>query len=219
MTIYIVGTSHIAGESVSKVKKAIAEKKPGCVAVELDMGRYAALKSRDNGNGKIEMPLLQKAIFLVLRHVQKQLSKETNILPGEEMLAACECASEVGAKVAFIDQDINVTLGRLMKKLGVFGQLKLLLYMGVGILGIPVKGLVMSKEIDLNKVPDDEFIEYAMGEFRKHFPSVYEVLVVERNHVMGRNLRKLGDEFEDVVAVMGAGHVKSVGKLLESDKN
>ncbi len=216
MTIYIVGTSHVAGESVSKVKKAIGDKKPGCVAVELDMDRYVALKSREKGKGKIEMPILQKAIFLVLRHVQKQLSKETNILPGEEMLAACDCAHEVGAKVAFIDQDINVTLSRLMRKLGFFGQLKLLLYMGVGVVGIPVKGLVMSRDIDLNKVPDDEFIEYAMGELRRHFPSVYVVLVVERNHVMARNLQKLGDEFEDVVAVMGAGHVKGVGKLLES---
>ncbi len=219
MTIYIVGTSHVAGESVSKVKKAIAEKKPGCVAVELDMNRYAALKSRDKGKGKIELPILQKAIFLVLRHVQEQLSKETNILPGEEMLAACECAIEVGAKVAFIDQDINVTLRRLMRKLGFFGQLKLLLYMVVGILGIPVRGLVMPKDIDLNKVPSDEFIEYAMGELRKHFPVVYEVLVVERNRVMASRLKKLGDEFEDVVAVMGAGHVKGVGKLLERDKN
>ncbi|MCK5699073.1 MAG: TraB/GumN family protein [Candidatus Aenigmarchaeota archaeon] len=220
MTIYIVGTSHVAGESVSKVKKVILSKKPSCVAVELDYNRYVALKTREKGKGKIKMPLLQKAIFLVLRYVQGQLSKETNILPGEEMLAACECAEEVGAHVAFIDQDMNITLSKLMAKLGFFGQLKLLLYMGVGILGIPVRGLVMSKEIDLNKVPDDEFIEYAMGELRKHFPVVYEVLVDERNHVMARNLQKLGDEFEDVVAVMGAGHVKGVGKLLESrDKN
>ena len=53
MTIYIVGTSHVAGESVSKVKKAIAEKKPGCVAVELDMNRYMALKTREKRKGKI----------------------------------------------------------------------------------------------------------------------------------------------------------------------
>ncbi len=219
MTIYIVGTSHIAEESVSKVKKTIAEKKPGCVAVELDYNRYMALKTRDKGKGKIRMPLLQKAIFMILRYLQEQLSKETNILPGEEMLTACECAAEVDAKVAFIDQDINVTLSRLMKKLGFFGQLKLLLYMIIGIIGIPVKGLMMPKELDLNKVPTDEFIEYAMIELQKHFPVVYDVLVVERNHVMAAELKNLGKEFEDVVAVMGAGHVKGVGKLLERDKN
>ncbi len=217
MTIFIIGTSHIAEESLEKVKNTIIEKNPDCVAVELDVNRYVALKTQEKG--KIKMPLLQKAIFLLLRHVQKELSKETNILPGQEMLEACETASKVGAKVAFIDQDINVTLSRLMRKLGVFGQLKLLFYMVIGLIGIPVKGLAMPKEIDLNKVPEDEFIEYAMGELEKHLPAVHEVLVVERNKVMAKRLTELGSEFENVVAVMGAGHVKGVGKLLERDKN
>ncbi len=218
MTIFIIGTSHIAGESLKKVKNTIIEKNPDCVAVELDVNRYVALKTKEE-KGKIKMPLLQKAIFLLLRHVQKELSKETNILPGQEMLEACETASKVGAKVAFIDQDINVTLSRLMRKLGVFGQLKLLFFMVIGLIGIPVKGLAMPKEIDLNKVPEDEFIEYAMGELEKHLPAVHEVLVVERNKVMAKRLKELGSEFENVVAVMGAGHVKGVGKLLERDKN
>ena len=217
MTIFIVGTSHIAGESLKKVKNTIIEKNPDCVAVELDVNRYMALKTQEKG--KIKMPLLQKAIFLLLRHVQKELSKETNILPGQEMLEACETGTKVGAKVAFIDQDINVTLCRLMRKLGFFGQVKLLLYMVIGLIGIPVKGLAMPKEIDLNKVPEDEFIEYAMGELEKHLPVVHEVLVEERNKVMAGRLKELGSEFENVVAVMGAGHVKGVGKLLEGDKN
>ncbi|MFH1127145.1 MAG: TraB/GumN family protein [archaeon] len=217
MTIYLVGTSHIAGESLRKVKETIVEKNPQCVAVELDMNRYLALKTREKGD--VKLPILQKAIFMLLRYMQEQLSRETNILPGQEMLQACESAANVGAKVAFIDQDINVTMRRLMKRLGVFGQLKLLFYMVVGLVGIPIKGLSMSKELDLNKVPEDEFIEYAMGELKKHFPAIYEVLVEERNVVMARNLKKLGEEFDDIVAVMGAGHVKGVGELLGSDKD
>ncbi|MCK5474695.1 MAG: TraB/GumN family protein, partial [Candidatus Aenigmarchaeota archaeon] len=46
MTIYLVGTSHIAKESLSKVKKAIEGKKPNCVAVELDYVRFHALKNK-----------------------------------------------------------------------------------------------------------------------------------------------------------------------------
>lgn len=217
MTIYLIGTSHIAGESLLKVKETIIEKNPDCVAVELDMNRYMALITKEKG--KVKLPLLQRLIFSALRYMQNQLSKETNILPGQEMLLATETATQVNAKVAFIDQDINITLRRLMKALGIFGQIKLLSYMVIGFVGIPIKGLSLMKDIDLNKVPEDDFIEYAMGELKKQFPQMYEVLVEERNRVMADNLMKLGQNFESIVAVMGAGHVKGVGKLLLVDKN
>lgn len=217
MTIYLVGTSHIAKESLEKVKDIIFEKNPTCVAVELDMNRYMALKSREKGK-EINLPFLEKAIFSLLRSIQESLSKETNILPGQEMLDACEVAMKVGAKVAFIDQDINVTMRRLMQRLGFFGKMKLLFYLVIGMTGIPIKGLVMSKQIDLNKIPEEKFIEDAMTELKDAFPAIYDVLVDERNKVMAENLKKLSTEYEDIVAIIGAGHVKGVGQIL-SDRS
>jgi len=217
MTIYLVGTSHIAKESLEKVKNIIFEKNPTCVAVELDMNRYIALKSRERGD--IKLPFLEKAIFSLLRSIQESLSKETNILPGQEMLDACETAMKVGAKVAFIDQDINVTMRRLMQRLGFFGKLKLISYLVIGMAGIPIKGLVMPKQMDLNKIPEEQFIEDAMAELKDAFPAIYDVLVDERNKVMAENLRKLGKECENIVAIIGAGHVKGVSQILSEDRN
>jgi len=42
--IKIVGTAHVSALSVEEVKAAIEEFQPNVVAVELDLGRYHALK-------------------------------------------------------------------------------------------------------------------------------------------------------------------------------
>jgi pheromone shutdown protein TraB len=43
--ITIIGTSHIARQSVEEVRNAIIETKPDIVAIELDYARYRALLS------------------------------------------------------------------------------------------------------------------------------------------------------------------------------
>lgn len=40
----IIGTAHVSSESIAEVRQAIADFSPDVVAVELDPGRYAALK-------------------------------------------------------------------------------------------------------------------------------------------------------------------------------
>ena len=42
--IRLVGTAHVSAQSVEDVKKAIEEWHPDIIAVELDLGRYHALK-------------------------------------------------------------------------------------------------------------------------------------------------------------------------------
>jgi len=42
--IRLVGTAHVSAQSVEDVKKAIEEFQPNIVAVELDLGRFHALK-------------------------------------------------------------------------------------------------------------------------------------------------------------------------------
>lgn len=211
--VYIIGTSHIAKESIDKVKEAINEKKPDCIAVELDSNRYYAMLYRQKGN--VKLPFLQKAILVLMQKMQENLSKQTNIFPGQEMLSAVEYATMNGVRVAFIDQDINYTVTRLMKKLGFFGKLKLLLYLIPAFIGIPIKGVTMIADFDLNKVPDEKLIERALVELKREFPVIYEVLIDERNRHMARNIKKLQEQFGTIVVVVGAGHVNGIKKLLK----
>lgn len=213
MAVYIIGTSHIARESVEKVKKAINEKKPECIAVELDSNRYYAMLYRQKGD--VRLPFLQKAILVLMQKMQENLSKQTNIFPGQEMLSAVEFATMNGVRVAFIDQDINYTVKRLMKKLGFFGKLKFILYLIPAFMGIPIKGVSVIADFDLNKVPDEELIGRALIEMKREFPAIYEVLIDERNRHMARNIKKLQEQFGTIVVVVGAGHVNGLKKLLK----
>lgn len=215
MPIHIIGTSHIAKESVENVKLLIKEKKPECIAVELDANRYYALLYRQRG--EIKLPFLQKTILTLMQKLQENLSQKTNIFPGQEMLSAVEYATANGIKVAFIDQNINYTVSRLMSKLSFFDKIKLLVFLIPAFMGIPVKSLAL--ELDLNKVPDDKLIERALSELKKEFPAIYEVLIGERNRYMARNILKLREQFKTIVVVVGAGHVNGIKALLKKKKH
>ncbi len=215
--IYLIGTSHIAKESLEKVEKNISDKKPELVAVELDLARLQGLIHKKKG--KIRLPLFQKVIVLLLQKMQETLSKETGILPGQEMLEAVGHAKKADARVALIDQRINVTINNLMKAMGLKEKAKLMAYLALGFLGLGAsKVLPAEKGIDLNKIPEDEFIEYAMEYMKSSFPSIYKVLVADRNWYMAHNLMKLSENFDTIIAVVGAGHVKGMKKLLEDDE-
>ncbi len=214
--IYLIGTSHIAKESLEKVDKNISEKKPDLVAVELDLARLQGLMHKKKG--KIRLPLFQKVIVMLLQKMQDTLSKETGILPGQEMLDAVRHAKKAEARVALIDQRIDVTISKLMKAMGLKEKAKLMAYLVMGFLGIGAsKMLPAEKGIDLNKIPEDEFIEYAMEYMESIFPSIYKVLVSDRNWYMAHNLMKLSSSFDTIVAVVGAGHVRGIKELLEKE--
>ena len=103
MTIYLVGTSHIAKESLIKVKTAIEEKQPDCVCVELDATRYFALKNKQKSSTPLNIPLMQRMIFSLMKRMQDKLSRETNIFAGQEMLDAIKLAKKNKIPYYFID--------------------------------------------------------------------------------------------------------------------
>lgn len=213
--IHFIGTSHIAPESVSKVKKLILELKPDFVAVELDKRRLASLLSKKKGSaswrdvGKIGV---KGWLFAVLgAWVEKKLGKKVGISPGEEMVQAVKTAQKVSAKIALIDQDIEITLRRFSRALTWREKWNFVVDL--------VKGLVFRKGIkfDLSKVPPEKIVEKLLKEVKGRYPNVYRVLIKERNQVMARNLAILMKEYPDsvIVAAIGAGHERDMKALLK----
>lgn len=208
--VVIVPTSHIAEESLRKVKDVVEKEKPDCIAVELDINRYAALKSGQASSWDTlrTAGLLTFLLFFVLKKIQEHLGGQVGILPGSEMLEAVEIGRKEGIQVAFIDMNIGLTL-RNINTAGRGEKLKLLWFV--------VKGLFAGEkvEIDLRKVPSDKLIDEAMGVFRKEFPGLYRALITERDKHMAAVLGKLSERFDKILAVIGAGHCKGVKKLLD----
>ncbi|RLE45066.1 TraB family protein [Candidatus Woesearchaeota archaeon] len=213
--LVVVGTSHIAKESVEEAKRVILREKPDAVALELDKARlFALLEKRKAG-------MLEQIRHLGFRGfilntlgawVEAKLGKLVGVKPGSEMLAAVDAAKEIGAKIYLVDRRIEVTLRRLINKITFREKLRFVFDLFAGLfLGKGIK-------IDISKVPSKEVIKQAIAYVRTRYPNVYKVLIEERYRFIARNLCRLMERHKLVVAVLGAGHCEDVIGLIESGK-
>src|SRR3989344_5332693 len=119
--LIIVGTSHIAQESVNFVKDVITTLKPDIIAIELDQLRAKALLSKHKRSLKLkdikELGVKPYIANLIGARLEKYLAKKVNLEPGAEMKIALQLAKQYKIRVAFIDQDVKITLKRLTSRI------------------------------------------------------------------------------------------------------
>ena len=138
--------------------------------------------------------------------------------PGIDMLTVVKEAKKAKAKIALIDQDIRLTLRNFSKSITWKERFR---FIGDIFLGI-FRGKKLAKEmgistLDLNKVPSNKIIKTLINKLKKRYPSVYKASIDDRNKVMANNLNHILSKHPDetVVAVVGAGHVDGMKKLLD----
>lgn len=218
--LLVVGTSHIARESVEAVKKIIQERKPNIVAVELDRKRLAAVlgqvKKRKIRLRDIRNIGIKGVLFNAFgAWVENKLGKIVDIKPGADMKAAIQAAEEIKADVALIDQDIEVTLKRISEELTWREKGRFLKEIIVSIFTKKEKRI----EFDLTKVPSADIIKKLTKKLKKTYPSLYKVLITERNEHMAKSLYKLMRERkeEKIIVIVGAGHEEDIVELIKHE--
>jgi pheromone shutdown-related protein TraB len=212
----IIGTAHVSKESIEEVKEAIITNQPDVVAVELDLNRYQNMMAEKNGQEKQNVNIKdlikgdKLTIFLVslfLSYLQRKIGDDLGVKPGSEMLAAIEKAEEIGAKVALIDRDINITLKRALNKMSFLEKAKF-------VYGI-IASVFSKEEIeDVESIKDGDTLTEVMEYFKEMSPQAYDVLVTERNAYMAHRLQEINEE--NVVVVIGAGHKKGIIEYMEN---
>ncbi len=213
--IILVGTAHVSDKSVTEVNEAIEREKPDIVAVELDRARYKALKGEDEVREINIKEMLSEGKFYyfllhwLLAYFQKKIGADTGVKPGAEMLSAIEHAESSGARVALIDRDIQITLGRFWKKMSFFEKIKLFGSLFGASMGFG------TKDIDIDTVTDEDVVSQLISELRKMAPSAASVLLDERNAIMAKNLLEVSKE-GTVVAVIGAGHREGIQNYIDN---
>ena len=218
----IIGTSHISRQSLKQVEDTINKIKPDFVALELDQKRYLSLVKKVKRKLSIKdikrIGIKGYLFNLAGAWIEKKLGKLVGVSPGSEMLKAASLAHKHNAKIALIDQDIEITLSRLSKaitlkeKWNFFVDILNGLFFGKR----EMKKMGITK-LDLTKVPGKKLIKKLIKKVKERYPSIYRVLVEERNYVLASNLRHLMQEHPDakIVAVIGAGHEEEVLKLVK----
>ena len=219
--VMIIGTSHIAKQSVNEIKTAVSTWKPDIIAIELDLQRAAALMSEEKS--KISLAIVLKIgikgyLFAkVGQFVQQKLGKMVGVSPGSEMKEAMMLARKEKLEVAFIDQPIQITLKNFSKYLTWKEKFRFFWDM--------VKGLITPRKqmkemgldkFDLTKVPGKEVVKKLVHQMKKRYPNVYKALVSDRNRYMVRNIIKILRKNPDkkILVVIGAGHEEGMRELL-----
>lgn len=214
--LVLVGTSHIASESVAAVDKAILREEPAIVALELDRKRLFALLNPQKARlswKDIRRVGFKGWLFSVIgAWVERKLGEKVGMKPGAEMLQAVRTAQVVGARLALVDQDIEITLRRFSMSLTWKEKWRLFIDL--------LKGLFGRSEFvfDLSTVPSPKLIEKMIRQVKVRYPNVYRVLVTERNAVMAKRLAFLMQHTDKtIVAVVGAGHEKDLIELVRQE--
>ncbi len=212
--ITLVGTAHVSKESVEEVKKTITDIKPDCVAVELDEKRADSIKnpSRYSQLDLVKV-LKRKEGFLLLANLmlssyQRRMGLNAGVKPGDEMIAAMNAAEENNIPCSLVDRPIQITLKRAWGKNSFWGKCKLFSTL--------IASAFSKEEIDpseIEKLKQRNEMDSMMNELSEYMPVIKEVLIDERDRFLASKIWE--SEGNNIVAVLGAGHLPGVQAYLE----
>lgn len=219
--VTLLGTAHVSRQSIEDVEQALATDSYDAVAIELCEPRYRRLTGTDDWSRADLFRIIRSgqgglaAAQLALSAYQKRLADQLGVEPGGEMRGAIEAAAARGLPLWFVDRNIGVTLKRLVRSLPWHQRLML------------INGLLASlftrssvDEADIENLKHGDILESTFSEFAEHSPTLYRVLVTERDRYMAANLREhiARERPARLLVVIGAGHLKGLAEQLhESD--
>ncbi len=220
MVITIIGTSHIAKQSIKDVQEAIEQGKPDIIALELDRKRLPALLAKERQKVRISdigRIGIKGFLFAALGSwAERKLGESVGVKPGAEMKLAFRLAKKNSIRIALIDQDIDITLRRISTSLTWKEKFRFLGDVCGGFFGKKHDFL-----FDLSTVPKNELIARMLEKVRTRYPSIHRVLIDERNMVMIKNIKRLRDQNQGkkILVIVGAGHKVAIEGALDKENN
>jgi len=214
--IRLVGTSHIAIESIQRINHEFSSFGPDIVCVELDRKRLHALITNakpDYSFAGIRKYGLQGYLFAVIAGlIQKKLGNVVGIKPGSDMLTAVSLSRNNNKQLELIDQDIEITLRRFSKAFSFREKMRLLW----DIIRSP---FAKKQQINLNEVPKEHLIHEMMQQLKGRYPNLYRVLIEDRNEIMAKNIYGFSSKNpqKKILVIIGAGHEKELLQLIKKE--
>ncbi|MGH8030265.1 MAG: TraB/GumN family protein [Arenimonas sp.] len=216
----LLGTAHVSQSSIDAVEAAVASGCFDAIAVELDANRHRAL-TEPNVLAKMDLFQIIRdgkvglvAANLALAAYQRRLAEQLGVQPGAELRAAAVGARERGLGLHLIDRDVGTTLKRAWYALGFWGRVKLMSGLAAS--------LFVDEQVDaaeVEKLKQGDILESSFGEFARETPQLYDKVIAERDRYMAARLREDAGIAREVLAVVGAGHLKGMATQLRDDRS
>lgn len=218
--ITLLGTAHVSRASADKVASLLAGGEYDAVAVELCPSRYNALINPDDlskmdllkvvKEGRVTMVIAS----LALGAYQQRLADQFGIEPGAEQREAIRIAQESKLPLLLIDREISVTLKRVAGNLSWWKRMALF----TGLLATILSREEVSEE-EIERLKEGDILETTFSEFAEDRRDLYLPLIDERDRYMAARLLEEieGKGHENLLAVVGAGHLNGIARYLGSD--
>lgn len=220
----LLGTAHVSKTSADAVERLIASERFDAVAIELDAARYAAIDDADRWSKMDLFRVLREgkagllAINLALSAFQQRLADQFGIEPGAEMRLAISAAKARGLPLLLVDRDIGVTLRRVYANVPWWQRFSL-------VAGLLASSFSREKidEQEIERLKEGDILEATFDEFAERSERIYVPLIQERDRYMASKLLQktaatgagATPRHREVLAVIGAGHLKGVREVLE----
>jgi pheromone shutdown-related protein TraB len=220
--ITLLGTAHVSRTSADKVKELLETGEYDAVAVELCPSRHNSIIDPD---ALARMDLFQViregkasmvAASLALGAFQQRAAEQMGIEPGAEMKQAINSAKAAKIPVLLIDREVGVTLKRIYRNVPWWRRMNLI----TGLLAsVVVKQEVTEEEIE--RLKEGDILESTFAQFAEEEKDLFLPLIGERDEYMVARLRQevAKHPHENILAVIGAGHLGGMVKHFEKDSS
>lgn len=203
--ITLIGTAHILNLSQVLIK-IFDEKQPDMICIELDSKRYNVLINRDLQTKNRDTP----ALYKFLAWFQEKLAREYGVTAGDEMITAIKYAEEHDIPFSMIDMDAQLLFTRMLKSMSILEKIRLIFS---GLLSLLIGKKQVEKELDYIEENFNDFLQ----EVNKKYPTIKKVLIDERNEFMAKKLIELSKEYQDIIAIVGEGHIPGISSILREN--
>lgn len=219
----LLGTAHVSHASAEDVRLLCEGVAFDVIAPEICESRRQAMEKPDDWANLDLFSLIRQRkggfLFasLLLSSYQRRIGEQWGIEPGAEMKTALGIARDQKREVACIDRELTVTLRRTGQALGWWQRL--LMFSGM-LASLFSREQITEEEVE--KLKEGDVLESYFNEFAQQSPALYGALIDERDQTMAEKLRALDTpsatgERRQILAVLGAGHLKGVENYLTGD--
>ena len=215
--ILLIGTAHVSKQSAKLVEDTIQEQNPDTVCVELCQTRLASLKDADRWRNMDIVKVIKEKkalllfINLLLASFQKKMADKFGIKPGQEMINAIKAADECEALIVPADREIQITLSRVWRGMGVWEKLKLMFSF---IFSFGATDDI--SEEDIENMKKEDILQTLLSDVKKAHPIIEKSLINERDQFLAQKIRTAPGE--KIIAVVGAAHAPGIKRYLASDE-